>query len=200
MTPTPGAGQPDLALRNAWRIARAHGHHWASSATPERVAAGRHILECAPWAARAPSCHEDVRELQPPPGEEPAVPPATYEDAVALSALATCTGSGRSVPAPTDDGVYSDGTGTGRLKWVCYPDGRVDLQVQRPVPDRPEGCWDGYPVLEAEATADRVLIRLLAPCRQDHLEALYVACDAVYPEAARDYEKLFARLEGLLGH
>src|SRR5690554_5483639 len=47
------------AVRHAWLLARAHGHHWASSATPEALAYGRAIL-----ALRAASDGDERAQLE----------------------------------------------------------------------------------------------------------------------------------------
>lgn len=153
----------NLALRNAWTIARHYGHHWAQDASPAALAVGRYVLEHAPEAARADwedSCWHSgelgvLMDAWGREGEErrsarhPERAPATDEEARALSALPTCFGWGVVAPAPDEHGVYRDSTGTGRVRWECYHDGAVRIVVERPVPGRPEGSRAGYPVLSA---------------------------------------------------
>lgn len=147
------------ALRNAWTVARSYGHHWAQDASPAALAVGRYLLERAPEAVRADvevwlnlSSEGELAELRRAWGRdetEPVRAPATDEEAAALSALPTCLGWGRVAPTPDEHGVYRDCTGTGRVRWECYPDGAVRFVVERPVPGRPEGSREGYPVLSA---------------------------------------------------
>lgn len=151
------------ALRNAWTIASHYGHHWAKDASPAALAVGRYVLEHAPEAARADwedSCWHSgelgvLMDAWRREGEErrsarhPERAPATDEEARALSALPTCFGWGIVAPEPDEHGVYRDSTGTGRVRWECYPDGAVRIVVERPVPGRPEGSREGYPVLSA---------------------------------------------------
>ena len=153
----------NLALRNAWAIAGHYGHHWAADASPAALAVGRYVLEDGGVLARADctqSCWstgqlgELVRAWGDDRGERyragtPERAPATDEEAAALSARPTCLGGGVVAPTPDEHGVYRDCTGTGRVRWECYPDGAVRIVVERPVPGRPDGSRAGYPVLSA---------------------------------------------------
>lgn len=151
------------ALRNAWTIARHYRHHWAADASPAALAVGRYVLEHLPVVARfdvgqgcwstgrlgelVDAWHDDHAERYR--AGTPGRAPATDEEAAALSALPTCLGDGIVAPTPDEHGIYRDCTGTGRVRWECYPDGAVRIVVERPRPGRPDGSRDGYPVLSA---------------------------------------------------
>lgn len=171
------------ALRNAWRIAGALGHHWAQSATPARLAAAawyRDHHDCAD-APDAPDAWADDT------GDP--VPPASHAEAVLLGHLPAHVGGGIRVPEPTG-GVYVDGTGSGRAHWACYPDGRVHVRIDRPMPGRP--CWPdgdpatrtaGYTVMYAVYTpGEGTEVTLRDRAERRHFEALYEILAALEPE------------------
>lgn len=155
------------AVYHAWLLARAHGHHWASSASPEALAYGRAIL-----ALRAASDGDERAQLEPRlraaqvaydawmarPSEE-SIPPKTIEEALALSAL----------PAGPIGGLgfaLDHLSGSGRLGWSVDPrTGAVDVTVYRP---------GGRPCLRLQVDGDlrRVVVDVgPAPCRSRHVAA-----------------------------
>lgn len=164
-------------VRHAWLLAGAHGHHWASPATPEALAFGRAILalsaaqEAGDDAAiqAAGQAHDAAMhafyDLQQIDAVGP-LPPQTEEEARALSAL----------PSGPVGGVAFDlahVTGTGRLQWIVDAAGRVQVYVYRP---------DGRTCLSLDITGD--LRRVSgdvgpAPCRCRHVDAANVCLAAL---------------------
>lgn len=150
------------AVRHAWMLARAHGHHWASSASPEALEYGR--------ALRLPESHPDKKERlakaeaaydawMARPLEEGSIPPRTVEEAEALSALP-------SGPLGGVEFSLNHVTGTGRLGWSVDPrTGAVDIIIYRPG-ERP--CLS----LQIDGDLRRVTVDVgPAPCRARHVEA-----------------------------
>lgn len=150
------------AVRHAWLFARAHGHHWASSAAPEALEYGR--------ALRLPDGHPEKRKrlaaaqeaydawmARPFTGNP--IPPRTVEEAEALSALP-------SGPLGGVEFSLTHMTGTGRLGWKVDPrTGAVDITVYRPG-ERP--CLR----LQVDGDLRRVMVEVgPAPCRARHVEA-----------------------------
>lgn len=145
------------AVYHAWCLARAHGHHWASSAAPEALAYGRAILAGDPNTLAAAQAAYDDWAARP---SEGSVPPKTIEEAKALSAL----------PAGPIGGIefsFEHRTQSGRLGWSVDPrTGAIEITVYRPG-SRP--CL----ILQIDGTLRRVTIDLgPAPVRARHVAAV----------------------------
>ena len=157
------------AVLHAWMLARAHGHHWASSASPEALEYGRALRalrspapsgdERAQLEARLAEAQASYDAWMARPCTEGSVPPRTAEEAEALSAL----------PSGPIGGVefsLNHVTGTGRLGWSVDPlTGAVDVTVYRP---------GERPCLHLKISGDlrRVAVDVgPAPCRVRHVEA-----------------------------
>lgn len=157
------------AVHHAWLLARAHGHHWASSASPEALAYGRAILalrspawnvfELVQLEARLAEAQAAYDAWLSRPLTENAIPPRTVEEAEALSALP-------SGPIAGLNFSLNHVTGTGRLGWEVDPrTGAVDITVYRPG-ERP--CLR----LQIDGDLRRVAVDVgPAPCRARHVEA-----------------------------
>jgi hypothetical protein len=140
------------ALHNAWLLAKAHGHHWASDATPAVLAFARALPEWLwrdPGRDLPPPLRDEWEEITTSPPTDGGHAPATYEEAELLGRLPTSTGSGRTVPPLAGDGSLSAGTGSGRLRWTCSSSGAVDLWIDRPAPDREWPSREGVTVIHA---------------------------------------------------
>lgn len=156
------------AVRHAWLLARAHGHHWASSATPEALAYGRAILalraasdgdERAQLEARVAAAQAAYDAWMAQPLTGGSVPPRTVEEAEALAAL----------PSGPIGGLgfsFNHLSGSGRLGWDVNPlTGAIDVTVYRP---------GGRPCLRLQVSGDlrTVIIDVgPAPCRSRHVAA-----------------------------
>lgn len=125
-----------LAIERAWRLAGAHGHHWASDATPEALALGRSILRDHHWLAGAP-LHDALGELLELPeygawvaaSQERArrsEAPRTEDEARVLEALPTCIGGGIGY-------ALSHVTASGRTRWAVDPrTADTTIEIWRP--------------------------------------------------------------------
>lgn len=156
------------AVHHAWLLARAHGHHWASSASHEALEYGRAILalraatngdERAQLEARLAEAEAAYDAWMARPLLEGSIPPRTVEEAEALSALPSGPIAGLTFS-------LNHVTVTGRLGWKVDPrTGAVDITVYRPG-ERP--CLS----LQIDGDLRRVVVDVgPAPCRVRHVEA-----------------------------
>jgi hypothetical protein len=171
-----------IAIKNASIVAGIHGHHWGGPRSEQFYALGEYILTNCPGTAGSqivnPNWDRIINELGLDLGHDsdPNLRyPRTYREAQALGALWTRTGYGICVPVPDAYGTLSDTTGTGRLRWSCYADGRVTFIVSRPRED----------VLRVDVRpSGRIATRVTGRYYARHLDALRSPLEAIAGESA----------------
>lgn len=149
--PEPPSPEPSpLDVKRAWRLARAHCHHWAQDRlllplAKRLVDAGAGGLS---WWENSGALEKIIErsELSCDRGCA-AEPPRTTDEARLLGLLPSQMRESAQRYEPDELGIVTHITRTGRTMWCVYPHGWVDLNITRP--GEPDG---GSPVIVLSAT------------------------------------------------
>jgi hypothetical protein len=171
-----------VAIERAWRLAGAHGHHWAADARllprvrAEGEAAGLWLTDPESRRDACDTAYQWRSELP----DGPAEPPRTREDAELLGLLPEHPMLPRGIRWSADaDGVHMYTTTSGRTTWNVFPCGRTLIWVRRP---------SGAVVLWAELLpdSDTPTVRALwGPFGMRHLNALLDCLSALGVDTER---------------